>query len=103
MNNVCIFAGTTEGRRLIDFLETQPIRITACVATEYGEELLPSSPLLTVSMGRLGQDDMETMFRSEHFDCVIDATHPYADEATENIMNACKMSGAEYLRLLRPV
>ena len=39
MNKVCVFAGTTEGRKLVEFLSGQPISVTACVATEYGESL----------------------------------------------------------------
>ena len=45
-----IFAGTTEGRMLIEQLLTSPnIQITACTATEYGKVLLPSSDRLTIS------------------------------------------------------
>ena len=40
MYNICVFAGTTEGRELVEFLTGQPVQVTACVATEYGETLL---------------------------------------------------------------
>lgn len=32
---------------------------------------------------------------------VVDATHPYATEVTENIVKACTLSNARYIRLLR--
>ena len=35
-------------------------------------------------------------------DLCVDATHPYAVEATRNIRVACKTAGTEYRRLLRP-
>lgn len=41
MCKICIFAGTTEARRLVELLSIQPVSVTACVATEYGETLLP--------------------------------------------------------------
>ena len=41
MYKLCVFGGTTEGRELVEFLNTQPCRVTACVATEYGQTLLP--------------------------------------------------------------
>ena len=44
---------------------------------------------------------MEALLRREGFDLVIDATHPYAAEVTENIVRACEAVGTEYLRLLR--
>ena len=40
MYKLCVFAGTTEGRELIGLLAGQPVAVTACVATEYGESLL---------------------------------------------------------------
>ena len=40
MYKLCVFGGTTEGRELVEFLNTQPCRVTACVATEYGQTLL---------------------------------------------------------------
>ena len=101
MYKLCIFAGTTEGRNLAALLAGQPVAVTACVATEYGEALLESRENLTVSHGRLNQEEMEALFAREQFDLVVDATHPYAAEVTENIAAACAGTGTEYLRLLR--
>ena len=36
MYKLCVFAGTTEGRELVELLADQPAAVTACVATEYG-------------------------------------------------------------------
>lgn len=101
MYKLCVFAGTTEGRELVELLADQPVEVTACVATEYGEALLPPRERLTVSNRRLTAEEMEALLRREHFDLVVDATHPYASEVTENIVRACRAAGAEYLRLLR--
>lgn len=101
MYKLCVFAGTTEGRELVEFLTTQPVEVTACVATEYGETLLHPADHLTISARRLTQEEMEELFTAAGFHCVIDATHPYAPVATENIAKACQATGTEYLRLLR--
>lgn len=101
MYKLCVFAGTTEGRELVELLADQPVEVTACVATEYGEALLPPRERLTVSNRRLTAEEMEALLRREHFDLVVDATHPYASEVTENIVRACRAAGVEYLRLLR--
>jgi len=101
MYKLCIFAGTTEGRELVELLAGQPVEVTACVATEYGETLLTPRENLTVSNKRLTEGEMETLFRQTGFDLVVDATHPYAAEVTENIAAACREAGVEYLRLLR--
>ena len=101
MYKLCVFAGTTEGRRLVELLADAPVEVTACVATEYGEALLTPRDRLTVSHRRLTEEEMEALLARERFDLVVDATHPYAAEVTENIAQACRGAGVEYLRLLR--
>ena len=101
MNKFCVFAGTTEGRRLVSFLSGQNCRVTACVATEYGKTLIDPAENLTIRTERLDQTEMEQFFRDEEFDLIVDATHPYAAVVTENIAGACSAVNKEYLRLLR--
>ena len=101
MYKICVFAGTTEGRELVEFLSSQPIEVTACVATEYGETLLPTADNLTVSAKRLPVAEITQLLSKTAFDLVIDATHPYAASITESISAACQATGTEYLRLLR--
>ena len=45
MCNICVFAGTTEGRELVEFLAGQPVQATVCVATEYGRAFFKSGPV----------------------------------------------------------
>lgn len=101
MYKLCVFAGTTEGRELVELLAGQPVEVSAHVATEYGGALLEPREGLTVSAGRLTEEEMAELFRREKFDLVIDATHPYAAVVTENIAGACRTAEVEYLRLLR--
>ncbi len=100
MYKICVFAGTTEGREVVSFLQGQA-EVYACVATEYGQTLLPRGEQVTVSAVRLSQEEMEALFRARRFDLVIDATHPYADVVTRNICAACAATGTQYHRLLR--
>ena len=100
MYKICVFAGTTEGREVVSFLQGQA-EVYACVATEYGQTLLPRGEQVTVSAVRLSQGEMEALFRAHRFDLVIDATHPYADVVTRNICAACAATGTQYHRLLR--
>ena len=101
MCNICVFAGTTEGRELVEFLTGQPVQVTACVATEYGETLLPEAENVTVRAGRIPAEDITRMLQETPFAVVIDATHPYAASITESLYRACRETGTEYLRLLR--
>ena len=101
MYKICVFAGTTEGRELVERLCRQNVLVRACVATEYGETLLSPADNLTVSARRLTTEEMAELFAAEGFALVVDATHPYASAVTENIAAACEETGTEYLRLLR--
>lgn len=101
MRKICIFAGTTEGRELIERLQGRGVQIAACAATEYGGELLKGFEDVSVHAGRMNAEEMAAFFTAEQFELVVDATHPYADLATENILSACAQTGIKYYRLQR--
>ena len=98
---ILLFGGTVEGRTLARRLIENDCAVTACVATEYGAELVPECPGLRVRAGRLDRGEMEALMDSRPFRWVVDATHPYAAQATENIRAAARAAGLPYLRLLR--
>ena len=99
MNKVLLFGGTGEGRALAEWLAAEGVPHTVCVATEYGEALLP--PGGTAHVGRMDRGEMEALMRAGGFSLVLDATHPYAAEATENIRAAAEGAGLPCLRLAR--
>lgn len=97
-----IFSGTTEGKRLCKaLLKKGGFCITVSVATEYGAQSMEAVSGCSVLKGRLDKEQMERLFYAEHFDAVVDATHPFATQATENIAESCQKTGTRYLRLLR--
>lgn len=108
MKSLLLFAGTTEGRRLAEALAvTEPDmpstpQVTVCVATDYGETLLPEAKNMTVLSGRRDRKEIAALLDKRHYDCVVDATHPYAEAATDNIRDACADADVPYLRLQRP-
>lgn len=101
LNRVLIFAGTTEGRTLSEYLSENRIEHTVCVATEYGEEVLSASPYMTIHQGRMDVGEMEKLMQTGSFAAVVDATHPYAVEVTANIRKASQEAKLPYLRLKR--
>ena len=106
MKEILIFAGTTEGRKLSEYLAEAEISHMICVATEYGEIVLKQHPLVKVHRGRMKQEQIERFLCNGEFDIVVDATHPFARDITCNIQAALqkiKQTGVEilYLRLRR--
>ena len=101
MSSILIFAGTTEGRNLSECLCSSGIDHTICVATEYGEIVLKDSPYANVHMGRMDKEEIESFIVKGGYKAVVDATHPYAKQVTENIKAAIKDMDIPYIRLLR--
>ncbi len=102
MEKLLLFAGTTEGRELAEFLERQGVSCHVCVATEYGEQLIDEKTSgHRVYSGRLDQNEMAALMEREGIRVAVDATHPYAAVVSANIRAACETAGCRYLRLLR--
>ena len=101
MYKVLLFGGTVEGRTVAEYLNENKIPSMVCVATEYGESLLPQGEYLELSHERLDEKQMEERMLQMENGLVIDATHPYAQVVTENIETACERTGTAYLRVVR--
>ena len=101
MYKVIVFAGTTEGYEISRFLSENQLPVLACVATEYGSKSLQENSCLHVQAGRLDEQQMRDLFFREKPELVLDATHPYAAEVTQNIRKACEKTGVSYTRILR--
>ena len=78
MKQVIVFAGTTEGRIIGEWLAAEGVETLCCVATEYGKELMKPEPGLDVRQGRLSAEEMQELFEKEGRPLVLDVTHPYA-------------------------
>ena len=98
---VLLFGGTAEGHELAQRLARAGVTVICSVATDYGRDLLEPQPGLTVLTGRMDQAAMEAEM-AKGYTCVVDATHPYAAQVSENIRAAAKAAGLAYERLLRP-
>lgn len=85
MSKVLIFGGTSEGRLIAERLSESKIGCDVCVATEYGKNLLAPGDYVNVLEGRLSEEEMKALYKSSSYSVIIDATHPYAKEVSENI------------------
>ena len=60
MYKVLLFGGTVEGRTVAEYLNENKIPSMVCVATEYGESLLPQGEYLELSHERLDEKRMRS-------------------------------------------
>lgn len=99
MNKILIFAGTTEGRMLAEFCAENQIPADVSTATPYGASLLPEKiPRFT---GRMDAVQIGNLLRTNKYQNVIDATHPFAENITHILQSICNEYGIQYTRLLR--
>lgn len=101
MKTVLVFAGTTEGRELVEIFDRSGIRAHVCVATEYGSQILKTSDNITVHEGRLDEEGMRKLYDQIGCDVVVDATHPYAVVVTSLIKKSIENTDITYIRLQR--
>ena len=80
---IMLFAGTTEGRRICEFLTVKKCITHVYVTTEYGKELLPEQNNVHIHVGKMDGKQMSDEIKAIHPDIVIDATHPYATQVRE--------------------
>ena len=103
MNNlsICIFGGTTEGRLLAEFLSENNAMVDLFIATEYGQQFVSNLNNINVHQSRIDEKGMLSVFLEKKYDYIVDATHPFATQVSENIVHACNISGIKYLRIIR--
>ena len=103
MKRILIFSGTTEGRELAEWLDSQGVMVHVRVATEYGAVVMEPSANIDVRVGSCGgAEGIAGVIDELSIGIVVDATHPYALNITRHIREACERTGAEYIRLKRP-
>ena len=99
--DILIFAGTTEGRELAEYASEIGAGCYVSTATEYGKELLGTHPGIRPMSGRMDEEQIGQFLKDKGIRLVVDATHPFARAATENIRAACAGMGVRYVRCLR--
>lgn len=98
---ILLFGGTTEGREIACYLEENKISSFVSVASDYGKQVLPSMEFCRVLRGRMNAGEMKRFIMENGIELVVDATHPYAVEVSENVRKAVADTGVSYVRIVR--
>jgi len=99
---IAVLGGTSDGAALIEALAARGESTLLFTATDYRQPLSAQAEELTARrVGRLDAAGMEAVLAGCGPKAVVDATHPFAVEATDNARQACASLGLPYLRLAR--
>ncbi len=99
-----IMAGTTEGVEIIKKLAPREgIHIIATTITKQGAVLAESAGAQEVISKALNEEEIKEIIKTKKIDILVDATHPFAADATRNAIKAAQMNKIKYIRLERPL
>ena len=97
MERVLIFGNTKEARETAATLRRRGRQVSFSVVSEYEKSLLPLGTICHV--GRLAGPEMLAFIRETNPHRVVDATHPYAVLASQNIRQCCDSLNIAYERV----
>lgn len=98
---IFLIAGTQDGRKLAEFLSTKNFDVTASVVSDYGRKLLETCAGIKINDKPLERDELEKILHEEHFDFLVDASHPYAKNISTNAIAATQAAQIVYIRYER--
>lgn len=97
---IFLTAGTEDGRKLAEFLTRHGHNITASVVSDYGKKILQQYDGIKISDKSLNADELTENLRG-NFEILVDATHPYAVNVSQNAIDACRRAEIPYIRFER--
>lgn len=98
---ILVLAGTKDGRDLIALLAQAGYEVMASAFSQYGGELIQLENV-RVHTGPLDENGLAELMTLHEIDLLVDASHPYAVNVSQNGMMACEKTGIPYLRYERP-
>ena len=113
--NILVMAGTKDAIKIIEMLsknnessfkgnsnEEMHFNILATTTTNYGAILAKKAGADDVISRPLEADELVNLIQKKDVKILIDATHPFATQATINAINASKKASIKYIRFERP-
>ncbi|AYA40815.1 cobalt-precorrin-6A reductase [Xenorhabdus nematophila] len=96
-----IFGGTSDARQICAMMDIAGIDYCLSVATLTGAQQAREIGGEIV-IGRMESEEMAKYLQQRGTRVVIDASHPYAERLSQNIVSACQKLGIPLIRYVRP-
>jgi len=94
---ILVLSGTKDGRELAEKIKNLYNETIVSVTTSFGASLISGN----VHIGRLDANGMINFVKDNNIRIIVDATHPFAKEASENAIKAAAELGLHYIRYER--
>jgi len=97
---ILVLAGTSDARELAVRIKESGYELLSTVVTDSAAKSMEEAGL-PVQVGRLTAQDLVSLIAEKGVRCVVDATHPFAEEASKNAMAAAQEAEVPYIRYER--
>jgi precorrin-3B C17-methyltransferase len=99
---VWVFSGTSDGNLLAGLIAKAGHRVIVSTASDYGRELAEAScPGVHVRAGRMGVEARRRELARTQARAIVDATHPFASEISQQLIGLSRELSIPYLRYER--
>lgn len=99
---ILVMSGTDEGKEIVKRLNDIGKDVVTTVATDYGQKSYEEIGLGHLCIqGRLDVEGLSTFIHDNNIVTLVDATHPYATQASINAIKASEKNGIKYIRFQR--
>lgn len=96
-----LILGTSEGKKILSYLNKYTDDILISTATEYGGELLRDYKYKVLNDKPLVYEELKALLMEHKVKLLVDASHPYAVHISETAMKITKELQIDYIRYER--
>ncbi len=97
---ILILGGTSDSLEICKYLNEKNIEYIISVTTSYGFDLAKKYTN-NIILNKLTIEDMVEFIQNKNITKVIDATHPYATQVSENAIESTSITNIKYIRFER--
>ncbi|QGU00247.1 hypothetical protein SYNTR_1653 [Candidatus Syntrophocurvum alkaliphilum] len=98
---ILVLAGTTEGREILLEIKARGWPYIASLYSDYGAKILSEVHEDRLINGPLGKKGLSELVIEKQIKVIVDTTHPFATEISQNAINTAKQLKLPYIRLER--
>lgn len=100
---ILVLGGTSDATVLAKALYELTDKVIVSTATEYGFQTTDKDFRGEVIWGRKDRNALSRLLKDRDIRILVDGTHPFAGDVSENAIKACEESGVRYIRYERPI
>ncbi|ACB50985.1 probable precorrin-6x reductase [Crocosphaera subtropica ATCC 51142] len=97
-----LIGGTGDSVRLVQSIAKHSLPCLVTVTTSTAINLYPTHSNITIEIGKLDKEGIKQLCKRETVRGIIDASHPFAINISQQVMEFANTEGIPYLRYERP-